>query len=585
MAYLIPTNLGSRADVPEVVRQVATGLRDLIEDDVTVVYDRRDDTPPLVVIDPQGGVVLLDCVAGGASGLSGGRLLSTVRRQPALDALSHGLEAEAASLLNSLRSSRWLTRDVPVIATHAAPLVKRAKAESRGLDPDALLLREDFQPGALRPALSRLLGGGIRRLTAREERAVRAVINPEIIIADRTREEDRGPAQLVFRAPDGEGEDVLAVLDRQQQNLAMHLGGGYRVIRGVAGSGKSLVLVHRARILAEASPSSRILLTCFNIVIGKALAQQLADLDNVEVRHIDSLAYQVVKKAGRSVNVNGPDGWTKQRRLATELLKGSNNASHYDVVLVDEAQDFDTSGLDLAYSALKPGHEHFVVALDAAQNIYRKRGRWAPPGTSARGRSTVLRTNYRNTHEILSLAYGMLTRGGTADDGHGGLDEDAAFVPPEATSRRGPEPEVLHASDWDAEIAAVCDRLWRWHEEDDVPWGHMLVLYGNEQQQRKLYYALRDWGIPYFCISRGRANRGKAMDVGDVVRGSNIQTIKGVEFSHVAILGVNDLAMPGDGDLSRRRLLYVGMTRATDNLFITVSGHGRIGQDLLSAAV
>jgi hypothetical protein len=29
----------------------------------------------------------------------------------------------------------------------------------------------------------------------------------------------------------------------------------------------------------------------------------------------------------------------------------------------------------------------------------------------------------------------------------------------------------------------------------------------------------------------------------------------------------------------------VGMTRATDNLFITVSGHGRIGQDLLSAAV
>lgn len=40
-----------------------------------------------------------------------------------------------------------------------------------------------------------------------------------------------------------------------------------------------------------------------------------------------------------------------------------------------------------------------------------------------------------------------------------------------------------------------------------------------------------------------------------------------------------------DGDeVAQRRLLYVGMTRATDHLFMTVSGNGRIGADLLAAA-
>jgi hypothetical protein len=584
MAYLIPTNLGSRADVPAVVQQVATGLRDLVSEDVTVVYDAREDTPALVVIDPQAGVMLLDCVEGGASGLSGGRLLSRVRSEPSLDVLEQGLESEAAALLADLRAAKWLSRDVPVIATHAAPRVTRARAEARGLEPDALLLKEDFRPGGLRGALARLLGGRIRPLSELEERVVRAVINPEIVVADRTSTDVPAAGQLVFRAPETGGEDVLAVLDRQQQNLAMHLGDGYRVIRGVAGAGKSLVLVHRARLLAQAMPSGKVLLTCFNIVIGKALARQLADVPNVDVRHIDSLASQVCSRHGVRPALKTNEDWIRQRVEATRLLRSNNNGWHYDVVLVDEAQDFDAAALDVSYAALKPGHEHFVVALDAAQNIYRKRGRWAPPGMTARGRTTVMRVNYRNTHEILSLAYGMLSRGGEATDGHGGLDDDAEFVPPEATSRRGCEPEVVSAASWDAEVGAVCDRLERWHD-DGVPWSDMLVLFGSRAQQTKLYYACRERRIPYFWVGMNHKSKSGVMDAGDVVRSSNIQIIKGLEFGHVAICGVNDIATPGDevdSDLSRRRLLYVGMTRATDHLFITVSGHGPIGEDLLA---
>jgi superfamily I DNA and RNA helicase len=60
------------------------------------------------------------------------------------------------------------------------------------------------------------------------------------------------------------------VLDRQQERLAEHLGDGYRVIRGVAGSGKTLVLTHRARFITAHFPGMQVLLLCYNLVLSKA---------------------------------------------------------------------------------------------------------------------------------------------------------------------------------------------------------------------------------------------------------------------------------------------------------------------------
>ena len=61
------------------------------------------------------------------------------------------------------------------------------------------------------------------------------------------------------------------MMDREQERVAEHLGAGYRVLRGVAGSGKTLMLAHRARYLHKHWPNWRILVLCFNRVLANAL--------------------------------------------------------------------------------------------------------------------------------------------------------------------------------------------------------------------------------------------------------------------------------------------------------------------------
>ncbi len=575
MAYLIPENLASNAKVPAAVQKVARAFRALTPDDVTVRYDLSDDDNLIVVLSPRHGVLVLSVLGHGARGLT----KAMVDEASDTSAVEDQLWGRAGEYMGRIVNSPHLGREIPVMGVIAVPDADSKSAERLGLEPDDLLLRGDLTAGGLPKALDRLFEETVQ-ITAKEERAVRGAMEPRIVIRDRIAEETSG-TQIAFRAPVADDDDALAVLDREQQNLAQNLGAGYRVIRGVAGSGKSIVLSFRARWLAERFPQWSILVTCYNKVLSKALGHHLRDLSNVEVRTIDSLAYEVVRMRCKS-----PDDWIRQRAVATTKLRAEGG--RYDVVLVDEGQDFDTGQFDLAWAALRQHREdpQFLVVLDAAQNIYRRGGRWNPPGMTAQGRTKLLRVNYRNTKEILELAYQMLSQGGQVTSEEAILDDPSVVVPPEATSRRGSRPMVRSLRDRDAEAAAVCDQLEKWSAEG-TPWDDMLVIYGSGEHQRRVYAECTRREIPYFCVSRSSKTKGQVMQVVGKVRSSTVHSIKGLEFGHVAVCGVNGITTIGDepeDEATRRRLLYVAMTRATDHLFCTVSGHDPLGQDLLRAA-
>ena len=91
---------------------------------------------------------------------------------------------------------------------------------------------------------------------------------PEIRIA--------APSQsALFAEEDLEIPDLIRVLDLQQEQLARSLGEGHRVIHGVAGSGKTLILGYRAEHLAKIC-SRPILLLCYNRTLAKRLARTMA---------------------------------------------------------------------------------------------------------------------------------------------------------------------------------------------------------------------------------------------------------------------------------------------------------------------
>ena len=130
-----------------------------------------------------------------------------------------------------------------------------------------ILTRTDLTEQRLPGALRRVLGGGRPRpLSESQQKRARAVVNPEIVLP-----RSRAESLPLFQEPEIPMEDVIRVMDREQERVAEHLGAGYRVLRGVAGSGKTLVLAHRARHLHKHWSGWRILVLCFNRVLANAL--------------------------------------------------------------------------------------------------------------------------------------------------------------------------------------------------------------------------------------------------------------------------------------------------------------------------
>lgn len=593
-AFLIPENLCSRDSVPSSLRKVAAALRDSLPHEVTVWLEGEEEADPyLVVLDPQAGILVLD--AADDTGLR--RALarwSNKRISSALALVSARRRTYVQEIKRRASRERILQGDLPIAVALAAPLFDRtalARRFANLLDGSpSILTAEDLTPESLRGAIQRAIGGA-KPLAGNEEAAARAILHPEIVI----RRPNEDAAQIVFRPPTSGDDDVIRVLDREQERLARRLDGGYRVIRGVAGSGKTLVLTYRAKFLAKKRPDWKILLTCFNVCFAKALEHELrlrslvGAVPNVEVRHIDSVAVRILKSAKIRVGkAESADDWLEIRELALDLLREQRELAEYDAVLVDEAQDFDGTTLDLAYHLIKDGADHFVIALDTAQDIYRRSTKWNPPGLTARGRTTVLRQSYRSTKEILEFAWRFLTgsnsvrKSGRAQVAAWGTE--AELVVPKAGKRRGLPPEVISCRTWQDEARAIVDRIVQLHKEG-VPWGAMAIILGNSKMQRQFYWETKGKDVPYFWVPWKPSTKRQVAERTDAVRAFTIQAAKGLEFGCVFFAGVNDIYDPGAelDPAGRRKLAYVAMTRATDRLFVTVSGTGEIGQAILEA--
>src|SRR5690606_20152586 len=82
--------------------------------------------------------------------------------------------------------------------------------------------------------------------------------------------------------------------------------------------------------------------------------------------------------------------------------------AQYGTALIDEGHDFEPHWFQLVTQMVDPATNTLLVLYDDAQSIYgrgtRRKVSFASMGVQARGRTTILRLNYRNTYEILTTA-------------------------------------------------------------------------------------------------------------------------------------------------------------------------------------
>ena len=261
------------------------------------------------------------------------------------------------------------------------------------------------------------------------------------------------------------------------------------------------------------------------------------------------------------------------RRVIEAVADGRIPRAQYGAVMIDEGHDFEPDWLRLVVSMVDPDSDSVLLLYDDAQSIYSGRRELGfslkSVGVKAQGRTTVLRVNYRNTEEILSFAYRFAREWLVPED----ADEDGVpLIAPESGGRHGPAPAVKVLPNFAAE-ASLAARTVESLGARGTPWSDMAILYPERWMGQALAKALEDRGVPFHWLKE-TADRRRLSRADERVRLMTIHSSKGLEFPFVALAGVGRLPRARREKGAEAKLLYVGMTRATERLLVTAHGRG-----------
>jgi len=401
---------------------------------------------------------------------------------------------------------------------------------------------------------------------------VRWILFPEV----------RVNAQLSLLAADEEPADqalpdIMRVMDLQQEQLARSLGEGHRVIHGVAGSGKTMILSVRAETLARAGPSGAakpVLVLCYNQPLAVKL-QALMDAKGlsaqVHVRNFHRWCRQQLVAFGQALPPQGEAMFEQMvHGVIRAVAQGHIPGGQYRAVLIDEGHDFQPEWLKLATQMVDPATHSLLLLYDDAQSIYqRRRSRqfsFKRLGIQAQGRTTVLRINYRNTRQILRTASLV-----AADLLHGedSPEDGVPLLQPISCGRDGPEPVVVRLPRLHDEAGHIAQLLASAHREGHA-WGDMAVLCRHHADMARCADVLRQRRLPH------QQRRGAAGfdPLHDSIKLLTMHASKGLEFPVVALAGVGGMPAAGQDEAEEARLFYVAATRASQRLYIAFSGAG-----------
>lgn len=380
--------------------------------------------------------------------------------------------------------------------------------------------------------------------------------------------------------------DVVKIMDIQQEQLARSMGEGHRVIHGVSGSGKTLILGYRCLHLAQHS-SKPILVLCYNVTLAAKLRTFISTKgigSQVQIYHFHDWCSQQLRTY--HVEVIESDRPYYERLVESVIKavdKGYIPKAQYGALLIDEGHDFEEQWLKLIVQMVNPETDSLLLLYDDAQSIYKKQTglgfTLSSVGVKATGRTTILRLNYRNTREILSVAYNFARHFIDPQS----TDADVPLIEPEAAGNSGPKPEIRQFVNLSDEIDFVAKCVWIWNQKK-VPWSDIALLTTNKFQGQEVAQQFKQVGIPYILLE-DKASKKAYDPSGGKITILTIHSSKGLEFPRVIMMGLGQIGKAKDRLQQDARLLYVGMTRAQDCLLMTASQENEFCRRIQSVIV
>lgn len=464
-------------------------------------------------------------------------------------------------------------------------------------------------------------------------------------------------------------EDWMIFLHPDQRHVVERRFDGPARVRGSAGTGKTVVGLHRAAELArrtrEQDPSAPpVLFTTFVKTLAPVLEQLFAripgsPIDGVEFVHVDKLASEICREAGMRRPTNPRDvdaawaraydtvvvegsplrsaqlsrGYLREEVVAVVKGRGIQRLSEYlavrrvgrrtrftedmrrqvwalrdawddemakrgtvdfcDIValaadlarkapeprfsaaIIDEAQDVTLVGLQMVRSLVNGPSatdppDGLTIIGDGAQRIYPGAFTLRQAGIEVRGRTTVLRKNYRNTQEVLSSAMAVAGRDSVVDLDEEFTREDEAG----STDRMGVKPVFVECRGPADEAEYMANRIRGLTSDGLLSLGDIGVFVPTNRLANDVQKHLEAEGIPLQALTNYDGVTTPEVKIGTYARA------KGLEFKVVFLPRVDDGVVPrartsgqGDAEYEDQLVLSIGqlfvaMTRARDDLVV-----------------
>lgn len=265
--------------------------------------------------------------------------------------------------------------------------------------------------------------------------------------------------------------------------------------------------------------------------------------------------------------------WEQICEMARTGLETGHLENPFDAVIVDEVQDLAPSALRFLAEMAKPAVHNLFLVGDAGQRIYPGGFSLRQLGIDVRGRSHILRINYRTTEQIRRFADRLLPE--AVDD----LDS-SIYTRRSHCLLHGPAPHMQGFASQDEENLFLTERIKALLKEG-LTTSEMAIFARTGKRLDSVRTCLEQNGIASHFLSRDDESIPE-----EAISTGTMHRAKGLEFKVVFAIDCADTVLPHPKALAQteqpenpeevlareRQLLYVTLTRARDEAYLSWTG-------------
>jgi len=337
---------------------------------------------------------------------------------------------------------------------------------------------------------------------------------------------------------------TITDLDESQKAVVRHLPyDDPMFVNGPPGSGKTHIAILRLQVLLNNGYTNVLFLLYNHSMYGflSTIFKKMGLSTNIQIDTKDIFFYRKAIALGYPNSNDSYGNYEAEYRMKLQYLLTQNQLGRYDVIVIDECQDFS----EMEMSVLRKMSNKIIAVGDLDQSVYQN----SPSSFFKTLPSKYLSTIYRFGKNVARIAQPFSKSGEKLED-HVCITNDTDVFRVKANNN----------SDAFAKIARIIQSK----QSTNMT---VAILALTNPKLKELEIGLKAHGINSFYAQANKEFRNYDFDSHKPILITPFSA-KGMEFEVVILYGFDETLEWGPIGIAKKELLYVSLTRTNNELYL-----------------